>query len=147
MPIQINGAPQALGTTFLGDKAPRRIQHGGSTVGRIEGLGTRLRATQRIEPVIAPVHQAGILEHLATDQGVGGVGRIHHIGSIAYVRRAVDFRANQEFIHAAIATGDDDHIVLGHFHHGHGVVDRSNCDIKTSCGQTRTLLIRVGREL
>jgi hypothetical protein len=57
-----------------------------------------------------------------------------------------NLRAYNELVHAVPATRDDDHICLGDFRQGDGIVDAGLSDLESPGDKAIAKLLRIGRE-
>ena len=97
----------------------------------------------RLDGVVGAFLQAVPQQDLLRLQRIGGVGRIDHQRAAAQVGERLDLRLDEEFVHAAVAAGDDHHVLLGDLDHGERVVDRGMDDVELAGGEPFALALRI----
>ena len=132
----------------LGLHGERQVE---DAAGVVLALRHRLEAVDagadRLDGVVGAVLEAVLEQDLLGLQRVGGVGRVDHEGAAAQVGEGLDLRLDEELVHAAVAAGDDHHVLLGDLDHGDRIVERGLGDVELAGGEAVALVLRIRREL
>jgi hypothetical protein len=93
--------------------------------------------------VVLALGEAVLEEDLFRLQRIRRVGRVDHDDAASQVRESADVGLDEKFIHAAVAAGDDDHVLSRHLDHRDRVVDRRDRDVDGPGGEAFALPDRV----
>ena len=145
---EVDGPPEALHAERFGLHREGQVENGGGIVlaldHRLEAVDAGADRFDRVVgAVLEPMHGQDFLRL----QRIGGVGRIDHEGATAHVGERFHVRLDEELVHAAVAAGDDHHVVLGHLDHGERVVDRRMHHIELAGGEAIALVAGIVREM